>query len=385
MSLALLGAALSLQLLPDDASLPRSNESQPQPSGHSRSNESRPFIIRRYDNDSHAEIIHRLTGEWLYYHSTAACRRVRLPASSPSPRGNRSFAFLHLHKSGGTSICEMARANAESMDALQGRHNCAAMGDGNWLKEMGIGPGYSKSCAQRAQMTSSFMAIERWLDREVCTGTSSYGIVVREPVDRIISNTLYERAAWGWAATPEEIVGSVLPGATVHLDGDAEGQPTEMIARGTAAYDNFLVRSLAGPDAFRKPAGSLGRAELRQAKQALLQFDAVMVLDEFDEHSVQLSQFERWSNLVLLHSNARKEHWGDNPFTDEQMATIVAANKLDAEFYCFAKALAAARTEAAKQGGNALSAGKQLKRMRDAKQLDHSGGVGGAGEASGGR
>ena len=53
-----------------------------------------------------------------------------------------------------------------------------------------------------------------------------------------------------------------------------------IFSEGTAAVDNFFVRSLGGPETFHKPVGSIDDADLEIAKQKLLKFEARFVFTE---------------------------------------------------------------------------------------------------------
>ena len=125
-----------------------------------------------------------------------------------------------------------------------------------------------------------------------------------------------------------------------------------MIGYGTAAWDNFLTRTLGGPDIFRLPARSLNATHLEQAKQKLSNFEIVMMLDEFDTDSAQLAHVLGWQALVVEEPlpAPRAEHT-TNPFSEEQLKELAEVNQLDMELVCFARALARERTARATTRG----------------------------------
>lgn len=300
-------------------------------------------------DEQHASWVRSFAGTQFLFQSNAACPPVEASelGSTTRQRNDRPVVFLHLHKAGGTTICDLAKQNGETLDEVQPHENCAIKGDGNWLDKNGIYAGYSRSCAARAEeaRTHSFMAIERWMDAEMCDDLAQYAVVLRDPIDRLISNTLFEQKVMHWATDTASILEMIAPNASVHLSGDRADHPSEMISQGTAAYDNFLVRTLAGPEAFALPAGQLTRAHLDEAKRRLARFDVVMVLERLDEQGpAQLSHFLGWDRLELPRSMAGGGADAAQPFSDEQLAVLKRANAFDAELYCYGQKLAEART-----------------------------------------
>ena len=212
--------------------------------------------------------------------SAATPRAVALAdadADADAAKTGSSILFVHMHKSAGSSMCALAQSNAEATSAT----NCNLCGDTcgpeayqdgdlarcaghdrGFAAAMGFPPRdpswwlrYSKPCAQR-QVTCmacsnvhpvhvrtcastgpmhactactqaeggaySFMALERWTDDDWCEGGGGgggllTGTILRDPIDRIVSNTKYARAGQsrdvgGWNASSEEVVRLVAPG-----------------------------------------------------------------------------------------------------------------------------------------------------------------------------
>ena len=331
------------------------------------------------------------------------------PAQPPMPEQHKPVLWMHVHKNAGSSLCMLARSEKERIIGLSLRNsskglpvgNCNLCGDNccppipyiwhssgkfNDCTPAGFpvttGPhqlnadqewafwqwwlAYDKTCDKRRNegKRTSFMAIERWMDNELCDGVV-YGTMLRDPMDRIISNTHF---AWGidWKANTSQIMRLLEPGA--------EGCPADTLPRGSridepvdkyhpwkhclggvgcnamersvAAYDNLYVRTLVGKDAFKLPAGSLTREHLLIAKERLSRFSVVMTLDNWNDDSTQLQAFFGWNKPALHHDNMDRHNDG-NPFTPEQTETLVAANQLDYELYCYARLLAKSRTSVA--------------------------------------
>ena len=127
-------------------------------------------------------------------------------------------------------------------------------------------------------------------------------IMVRDPLDRIISNALFEKKF----ISVSKIMEAIKPGAKLGLEEPLALQEKAMVVWGTAAWDNFLVRTLGGPETFRTPARGLHREHLRRAKERLRDFEIVMTLDEFDTDSAQLAHVScpinaaSWASFVMV-------------------------------------------------------------------------------------
>ena len=160
-------------------------------------------------------------------------------------------------------------------------------------------------------------------------------IMIRDPLDRIVSAVSFEAEFHAHVKTRklvETIMRSIQPGAMDALEEPEALKDTHMIGYGTAAWDNFLTRTLGGPDVFRLPARSLNATHLEQAKQKLSNFEIVMMLDEFDADSAQLAHVLGWHALVVEeHLPAqwlrRAEHTA-NPFSKQQLRELAEVNAL---------------------------------------------------------
>ena len=341
------------------------------------------YRIQRYSADVRDET-RRRTGEMLtvrvvdkdgvsvaeraltHARSASSLQHAPLHVTSAALQGTRpNVAWVHLHKCAGSSICDLALANNET--SLYSS-NCNLENDGcglsswvnvsDWLTPRP----QSKTCDQRMASARTFMGVERWTDADMCDTTQLlYGTMMRDPLDRLVSNTEYARAqvaAHAWTASSEEIVDLVRTNATGCVNmtdwlACAEAGHCDLIERSTAAYDNFYTRTFAGPDAFLLPAGALTSEHLERAKARLASFDVVLLLERLDVHSVQLSKFG-WKQLVLPESNVNDDSLvptddhldADDTvtFTEEQMDVLWAANALDVELYVYAASLAANRT-----------------------------------------
>lgn len=386
-------------------------------------------------DDARAALIEVLTGETVRYSRQTECERLLAPELEP-PSQNGHIVHLHLHKCAGTTTCDLARANmgASVMDSFQAENNCAALGDGNWLARNGIEPGFSVGCEERKEKarTHPFFMIERWLDSDAPCDNMKHSVVIRDPIDRIVSNVLFTKTQEGYdpiAHSPAQFVSWAAPGKVhaITMEPGAQGpsdamRGSDMIERSTAAVDNFYVRSFAGPEAFMVPAGQLGQEHLEKAKNTLRSFSVVIMLEKFDTQSAQYAHSFGWQQLFTqqMLQNHTKDHGhqvevtidtegnleigqstaevaratSEDVFSEEELETLVTANQLDYEaprhpwplpsppphpiahdawrplypqFFCYAKQIAAARTEFARAAG-ATSALQQLEKLVRDKQ-----------------
>ena len=118
-----------------------------------------------------------------------------------------------------------------------------------------------------------------------------YATVLRDPLHRAISNLAYQHAN---AAKVADVHQMLRPDWGYFSDHD-----TKLIEFSTATFDNFHVRTLAGPDVFMLPAGHVTKTHLEQAKERLRQFSIVIVLEEWKVHSSQLSSLLGWQRLSV--------------------------------------------------------------------------------------
>ena len=168
-----------------------------------------------------------------------------------------------------------------------------ALAHARWLN-------FTKSCAVRHSegQRTSFMSLERWMDDDICPGLL-YGIALREPLDRMVSNSRY---GWfhKWSAPPEQIVRLASDSASgCYTDKRVNSNMSNRwedcvqvecatVQRSVASYDNLYTRTLAGKDAFMLPAGAVTRAHLELAKARLSRFAIVIILEQFRQHNTQL-------------------------------------------------------------------------------------------------
>ena len=288
-----------------------------------------------------------------------ACNGLPVAAT---PRNGRPVLYTHLHKSGGTTMCELAKNNKEAL--APGHLNCnfrqPGASDDHWATatEQDIWPpATAVGCARRQQLVHDYgltwMSQERWVDPEPCDDLYRV-ITFRDPLDRMISNFLQARAfglehanddemnGGGMNVSADEVMACVEPPASCW-------HKKYYMEWSTAAYDNFAVRTLAGSEAFFLPAGAMTREHLETAKAALRKFNLIMMLDRFDEDRQQMVGLLGWEATSVPASDQNTRERADEavPFSEEQLRKLFEVNQLDYELLCYAMELRNAHLAAA--------------------------------------
>jgi len=326
------------------------------------------LVVRLYPSKT-KKVVATKTGETLtaYHASSSQCPKLsksdlalQQPLSLNATR--KPFLWTHIHKCAGSSMCALANLNNENMTKAQSTMNCNTCGDtcrisvkdamaceASWAaRKCAYSASLSCTARQHRATSSSFMGQERFVDKQLCPEALNYGIMLREPLERLLSNTHYARTMEGygaWDVSPEQVLSLIQPNASSCLDGACDDcMNCNTVERSPAAYDNLYVRTLAGYDAFTLPAGQLTRAHLQAAKARLSAYSVVLILDEYENHEAQLRHWLGWTVTALASERVTENEETSAFFTDEQLDTLARANELDYELYCFAKSLAAART-----------------------------------------
>lgn len=197
--------------------------------------------------------------------------------------------FVHVHKSGGTMMCQSAIANGETVNR---NDNCNLIGDGpNTITEKSI----SMTCHERYVMAKeanfSFVAIERFLldDLDGCKDLFLTILVVRNPIQRHFSHVAnHERKEEREKKRKKKRIKQKkrpqfhLGEALVDLD---------------YSKDNYLTRILLGIDGFNGniPVGSINDLHLKRALKTLQKFDVTLCLENFTDDRIQLQHYLKWT------------------------------------------------------------------------------------------
>ena len=247
--------------------------------------------------------------------------------------GDRVVYFQHIHKSGGSQICFLAKLHNMTGGALP---NCNVpgygpfdysrgwFGKGNYVDDpsgeamyrrlKGIdvfqAPSLSPTSTPFTRLNWSFVMNEVVLSHAWPLNTKRYlyAIQIREPLRRMASSMRFhhhtEHDVLNWV----NLIGKAKSNALSNSSSTSKEQTADSpkfepsygdfgtaLMRGTAPYDNFLVRTLAGPDIFGKPPGSIGLGDLALAARQLERFEIVLILEQYEVHAkLQLPAVLGW-------------------------------------------------------------------------------------------
>mmetsp|Transcript_114426 Transcript_114426/g.255341 ORF Transcript_114426/g.255341 Transcript_114426/m.255341 type:complete len:326 (+) Transcript_114426:52-1029(+) len=244
--------------------------------------------------------------------------------------------WIHVHKNAGTTICELARANNESIvpEYADGEprtlHNCMwYLHDSHYL----INTSSHTSCADRRHAFATgqwtFGMIEREIhEDDICEGFM-YGILLREPVSHAVSFANAEFA-------------NVTRDLACHRSG---ALPCDqwMFKRGARPtvqswiiFDNYQVRTLLGEDGLKIPPGQVTEQHARKVIAMLSKFDLVSLVEELDGAMPRmLGDTLGWKTTSVPHENSRLPF--EQTISDQDMAYIEELNKMDRMVYDYFK------------------------------------------------
>jgi len=288
--------------------------------------------------------------------SLLLCASLAQGGGDTSPkqlRDGKLAYFLHVHKSGGTSVCKLARLNGEHSS---GKTNCNVYRLASHSEHVQNANHHNTSCcgstvavqAQFAAKTDwTFIANERDMPPELDHEHYKYMTVVRDPLKRHVSNYFY----------------------TMNIHSERKDSTKSFLQWYEHQADNYFLRKICGL-ACRVPRGSLNQTHLDIALRMLDQFDAVVVIDDalfsFSNMSVVLKDEIGWGTSAAVHTQRRKSQLDS---LAKKLAKAGAAkyeymNTFDDELYAYARVLAAQQREA--HEGKDLNGGSTTTALSDA-------------------
>ena len=216
--------------------------------------------------------------------------------------------FLHVSKSGGTSVCSAVKdeAGCKASDArAQGGlcHTPALDTKPKWTRDPdnyfglplfvqysqnhGKDPGKDPDC--REVETASkllgirFLANENYLsDDGACSDRFLTSIVMRDPVDRILSHYNHMYRLCTEVGRKKHRCNEMLYSDDKRTDDDKMAFNVSIMKdRFDFVSDNYYVRSLSGKEGFESPYGFLGndKSMLEKSLKVLATYDWIMLID----------------------------------------------------------------------------------------------------------
>ena len=260
--------------------------------------------------------------------------------------------YVHIHKSGGTTVCKTAQTNGEEVNS---HNNCNMKGDGPWtITEKTL----SRTCEERYQLAKengySFVAMERFLleDELDCKDRFLYVLMLRDPEKRHKSHIDVHR----YGIVQDKHRGFVgeekIKTKRKKLKREVKSDLGIALMDNDLSGDNYLTRILLGERGFNGtlPLGSITYKHGEDAKKKLEQFDIILRLEKFDEDKVQLVKHLGWTKWIGV-ANARAKEQVDSFDSNEGdgPTTFEVSNSIDAALYKHASDLAKSLTLQAKQ------------------------------------
>lgn len=270
-------------------------------------------------------------------------------------RRRKPVVWIHIHKAGGTTMCEWARQEGERV--IQPHSNCNYYGskvDGKRLvtgmiskmpqadmTEDKVGPATQScefTCESRAieyaKQGAEWGQIEHEIDSSLllCDGQLLYGIMLRHPLELLKSATIFEKF---W---PGQVVKFLK-----HPNTDMDVNRNKFFDM--RLFDNFAVRMLNGSPGMATPLGALSERHLLRAKQFIENCDIVTVLEYIESRDFwQFQHILGWKGRPP-HANQNQHQRRRHKFPSDFDTVISSWNVLDIDLYQFANVTAARRFE----------------------------------------
>lgn len=190
-----------------------------------------------------------------------------------APRQNKIYFLLHLHKSGGNSMCHLAKMN-----------NMKISGDGcNVQSDQRCCGGENVTDQQRFARNTAydFVASESYMYRQMDTLSYTYITVLRRSITRYRSH--YDHVL------------RENPKIDISFGHWLEGQP-----------DNWNMRHICGTRCMEKPKHSLDIEDFLFAAERLKNFSHVLFFEQYDRGSDVLAKHLGWHLTHVPHLNKAK-------------------------------------------------------------------------------
>jgi len=296
-----------------------------------------PLAERMFRNDQVCGTF--FDGQHELYHQRLAPQNTaffRQPVDTKRGQQRKPVMWVHVHKNGGTSMCEWAQDTEQVVEPNDGTCNSVDLHDTFFPDGIGQKRQWT-TCADRAEYFRDHRFTWGQLEREInpgdlCKDDFLYGITLRDPVSRIESyanwnSNAVNGAEWkGYMSCIQRRNASACPAV--------EGRPIARVNWGYREWDNFNIRVLGGYDVMRLPPGGVNASHLAAAVDLLEQFDLVLLLEDL-ESGCTMAEMKRvlgWSPKGES-PHARENDHSQVVFTEGQRAAWARINRFDVQLY----------------------------------------------------
>jgi hypothetical protein len=279
-----------------------------------------------------------------------------------SVRYRSSMYFLHISKSGGTAMCDLACRNGCRTPHCGKNGNCWSRqakdgpiweisNDHEWWMDSGVKLSrnaiYSNCLLEERHLISkdwNFVANENYLfggettpnHVQVCSNQFLNVVVIRDPVERVISHMAHMQALYNKRQKKNIIFDNVK----------------KFVSDFQVVSSNYMSRILLGGKIFRELDNTVLRSNhtlaneyLRLAKRHLSEFDVVIIMSDLFSNRAGnvLRRGLGWSDVDLKSIVGENRFSGTNrtrTISSNDLKIIRDANELDMKLYEYAKFLA---------------------------------------------
>jgi len=299
------------------------------------------------------------------------------------------FYFLHLHKSAGTSICNLAKVNKERF-ATNTLCSDPALRSGK-VDTVAQQADYAEGLKNRCPFGGcNLVANEGLMALAMNWAVFWFATSLREPRARLASHFDHHNRHLQaqHRGTAKRRPSKTIPGMPEPLPAGSENGGETLLNWINHVPDNWMTRQICGRYCFGVPRGQLNISHVTRARDMLENFDAVLVVEALDESISLLKHALGWTDLdiakysmltqagstngggvngqvakrdVSNDGNGKKlmaHVWGDNKtvatFTAEEIAAVERATSIDVDLYHYGAWLSAQQLRQLdrKQGGN---------------------------------
>ncbi len=243
----------------------------------------------------------------------AADDTMKSPSRHPEPQ---PLVFVHVPKTAGTTLKKVfaRQYGHESLFKTQPEEDLE--GTVSRLRDL------DRAERQRVRLIQGHMPFGI---HEALGAPVRYVTMLRNPVDRMVSHYYYARRI------PDHYLYDAVHSMSLreYVETSGGGISLEM--------DNGQVRSIAGAPHHLVEAGECSREMLDMAKRNLaLRFDAVGILERFDESLLVFRRAFDWRIPLYIRRNVTKDRPSVREIDDQTLAIIEEHNRYDLELYRFA-------------------------------------------------